>query len=130
MTPPHNATGSTPATNAVNAAFEQYRAELHRFLVRRLHNAQDAQDLAQTVYLRYLQVSQHEPIRQPRAFLYRLASNLVYEFRLREGRSHVLFDSEVVDKRGDRSVDVWADELAEHLSTERQLERVLKQLPK
>ena len=130
MTRLPNATDSTPAADAARAAFEQYRAELHRFLVQRLHNAQDAQDLAQETYMRFLQVSQHEVVRQPQAFLYRLASNLVYEFRLRARRSFVQFDSEAADKVGEHSADVWSDELNDRLSATRQLEGVLKQLPK
>lgn len=128
--PPRNLKDLEYPTDTARAAFEQYRSQLHRFLVHRLRNAQDAQDLAQDVYLRFIQVSQHEVVRQPQAFLYRLASNLVYEFRLRERRNHVVYDSDAADKMGEQSADVWSDEISERLSTSQQLEKGLRQLPK
>src|SRR3954467_4222821 len=77
---------------------EQYHAELHRFLMRRLHSAQQAQDLAQEAYLRLLRVEHSELIRQPRAYLYRIAVNLVSEFRLRAKREPITYDSESLEQ--------------------------------
>lgn len=120
-----------PAASATTrAAFEQYRGQLHRFLVWRLRSAHDAQDLAQDVYLRFLQISQQEPVREPQALLYRLASNLVYEFRVRERRGRVTFDSEVADSLAEHAEDVWRDEIVEGMSSAQQLEAALSQLPK
>lgn len=67
-------------------ADESYR-ELFGYLLRRLRNESDVQDLAQEAYLRLLRVEKGELIRNPRAYLFRIASNLVYEFRMKEGRS-------------------------------------------
>jgi RNA polymerase sigma factor (sigma-70 family) len=120
---------ATSADAAVTGAFEQYRGQLHRYLVWRLRSAQDAQDVAQEVYLRFLQISLQEPIREPQALLYRLASNLVYELRVRSQHGHVQFDSEVAESLAERSDDVWRDELNERLSSARQLESALSRLP-
>jgi RNA polymerase sigma factor (sigma-70 family) len=126
---PRTLSSSSRTPDATQVAFEQYRTELHRFLVRRLHSAHDAQDLAQEAYLRFLQISRRELVRQPQAFLYRLASNLVYEFHVRQRRSHVTFDSETVEELKDRATNIWSDEVSERLSSAEQLERVLRQLP-
>src|SRR5688572_25206357 len=111
MVRPQDSMSSSAADAATRVAFEQYRGQLHRFLVGRLRSTQDAQDLAQDVYLRFLQIAQQETVREPQALLYRLASNLVYEFRLRERRGHVTFDSEILDGVVQTTDDVWKDEL-------------------
>ena len=67
-------------------ADESYR-ELFGYLLRRLGNESDVQDLAQEAYLRLLRVEKGDLIRNPRAYLFRIAANLVYEFRMKEGRS-------------------------------------------
>jgi RNA polymerase sigma factor (sigma-70 family) len=110
-------------------AVEQYRVELHRFLTRRLHSSQDAGDLAQDVYLRFLQLPDTDLIRQPQAYLYRIASNLVYEYRLREKRRDVVCDPAVLEELAEDTADSWIPTLDERLSTGQQLERVLQQLP-
>lgn len=116
-------------SNLAGAAYEQHRAALHRFLMRRLHNRQNAQDLAQEVYLRLLRVEDREVIRDPLAFLYRLAMNLVYEFRLRRRRDPVLFDSQAAEELAESPLGITAGDLSEPLCTEHQLKRVLAPLP-
>ena len=112
------------------SAYRQYRAGLQRFLMRRLHDAQNVQDLSQEAYLRLLRVEDAELVRKPQAYLYRIASNLVYEFKLRERQDPVTFDSEAVERIAEKTADDRpTDELGERLSTERQLEKVLDQLP-
>lgn len=56
---------------------------LTRFLERRVPAAIDAEDLAQEVYLRLLRVEGFDSIAQPQAYLYRVASNVAAEWRLR-----------------------------------------------
>ncbi len=74
--------------------------QLYRFLLRRLKNHSDAQDLAQEAYLRLLRVEDPELIRQPAAYLFRIAANLVHEFRLKERRSGIIVSLEVVAEPG------------------------------
>lgn len=56
---------------------------LTRYLERRVPVSIDAQDLAQEVYLRLLRVEGFDSIAEPRAYLYRVASNVAAEWRLR-----------------------------------------------
>src|SRR5688572_8526603 len=76
---------------------EEYGADLQRYLMRRLHDAQNARDLAQEVYLRLLRVGSGELVHNRQAYLYRTAAHVVYEFRMRARQSPVSFDSEAVD---------------------------------
>ena len=108
-------------------ACEQYHEELHRFLMRRLRSAQQAQDLAQEAYLRLLRVERAELIRQPRAYLYRIAVNLVTEFRLRSQRDPVMYDSETMTEIAERTGEESSE--GERSGDVREVERLLEQLP-
>jgi RNA polymerase sigma factor (sigma-70 family) len=120
---------SPQADRAAHHAFEECREELHRFLVRRLRGRQEIRDLMQEVYVRFLQTPQRELVRQPMAYLYRIAANLIHDVHARERLGAVTFDSEVVEETTERRADVWAGDLGDRLSAERQVERVLAQLP-
>jgi RNA polymerase sigma-70 factor (ECF subfamily) len=123
---------TTPATrrdSIAGTACEQYHVDLQRFLTRRLRSAQQAQDLAQEAYLRLLRVERIELIRKPKAYLYRIAVNLISEFRLREQREPVTFDSDALDQAALTASDAPADEQGERTANEQQIETLLEQLP-
>jgi RNA polymerase sigma factor (sigma-70 family) len=113
----------------VGSAFEQYHAGLHRFLMRRLRSTQNAQDLAQETYLRLLRMDRHELVRKPQAYLYRIASNLVYEFKLRERNTPVCFDSEELERAAESPAVPATTDASEDLSLSQQLEALIEQLP-
>lgn len=69
-------------------------SSLLRFLVARLRQRETAEDLAQEAFLRLLRVPDADLIRQPDAYLFRIALNLLSEYRMREQRAPVVFDSE------------------------------------
>jgi RNA polymerase sigma factor (sigma-70 family) len=116
--------------HATERAFEEYGSKLDRFLRRRLRSAHDARDLAQETYLRFMQVARQEEIRNPQALLYRLASNLVYEFRVRERYSRVVYDSESAEEREHSIAADLPDELADRMNLSQEVKRVLEELPK
>lgn len=60
-----------------------WNASLTRYLRRRLPGRIDPEDLAQEVYVRLLRVEQLEHIKEPQAYLYRVASNVAAEWRMR-----------------------------------------------
>ena len=107
---------------------EQYHAELHRFLMRRLRSTHEAQDLAQEAYLRLLRVERAELVRQPRAYLYRIAVNLVTELRLRSRRDPITYDSEAFSEAAETASAAPADE-GERAANAQQIEMLLDQLP-
>jgi RNA polymerase sigma-70 factor (ECF subfamily) len=116
-----------PASLA-ETVFDRYRRNLQRFLIQRLRGSQDASDLSQEVYLRLLRVPDLSLVRQPRAYLFRIAANVVYEFHIGRQQESVTFDSEILDAVTENPPEPTQDELAERLHTERQLEAVLAQL--
>ena len=68
----------------------RWNADLTRFVERRVRTQADAQDLAQEVYLRLLRTNQTDLIEAPQAYLYRMASNVAAEWRMRacESKPH------------------------------------------
>jgi RNA polymerase sigma-19 factor, ECF subfamily len=118
-------------TDLVQLAFERYRGGLQRFLMRRLDHAQNAQDLAQEVYLRLLRVDSADLVRQPQAYMYRIAAHVVHEFRLREEREKecMTIDSDVLADIAERVEDASVEEPWRRANTERELTRLLRQLP-
>ena len=61
----------------------RWNFDLTRFVERRVRVRADAQDLAQEVYLRLLRASTIDLIAEPQAYLYRVASNVAAEWRMR-----------------------------------------------
>jgi len=61
----------------------RWNFDLTRFVERRVRVRADAQDLAQEVYLRLLRTSTIDLIAEPQAYLYRVASNVAAEWRMR-----------------------------------------------
>lgn len=106
----------------------EYHAELQRFLMRRLRSLHHAQDLAQEAYLRLLRVERAELVRQPRAYLYRIALNLVLEFQLRARREPITYDSATFEEVAEQLSDTVAEESEREADAE-QIEHILAQLP-
>jgi RNA polymerase sigma factor (sigma-70 family) len=117
------------APQLAESAFAQYGKALHRYLMRRLASSESANDLAQEAYLRLMRVEHAELIMAPQAYLFRIASNLIYEQRQRAKREVVTFDSRLMEHASERTSDPMALEPGEKLNMERQLESMLKQLP-
>lgn len=63
---------------------EQYYRELVSFLSARMGSRQAAEDVAHDAFLRVLQRTGSAPIEHPRAFLYRIALNLVVDRHRRQ----------------------------------------------
>lgn len=120
---------SRSSAELAESAFAKYGRVLHRYLLRRLENAQTASDLAQEAYLRLLRLEHSELVRAPQAYLFTIAANLIYEFKMREKKDVVIFDSHAVEQAADETSDPAAVEPGEQLNMERQLEAVLSQLP-
>lgn len=71
------------STDRVAEWMRRWNSGLTRFLEKRVAVAVDAQDLAQEVYLRLLRCEQLDFIAEPQAYLYRMASNVAAEWRMR-----------------------------------------------
>lgn len=121
-----NVISSGPALADDPAAF--YPADLHRYLLRQLRNREDAADLAQEAYMRYLQLPNTGVVRKPAAYLFRIAFNLMSEWRLRKDRSVVTTDSSLLERRAAEAC-AETPEPVEQLLSEERLEKVLERIP-
>lgn len=70
----------------VKAWFDSYHGDLLRRFSRSNVTGAEVRDLAQEVYLRLLRVSDPDLIRYPRAYIMRMASNVIEEWSFRDGR--------------------------------------------
>lgn len=66
---------------------QQYRDELLSFLIQRYHCPEAAADILQDAYLRLLSHSSGDAIQNPRAFLYRIVSNLAIDYHRIDNRN-------------------------------------------
>lgn len=114
------------SANFVQGVVETYGPALHRYLVKRLRAGEDAQDVAQEVYLRLLRLERSDLIRQPAAYVYFIAAQIVGEQRLKESKKPLVFDSELMEQAAD--CEGGRDELADHENATRELERLLRKL--
>lgn len=57
--------------------------DLVRFIAKRMRSVADARDVAHEAYVRLLRVKRRDLIREPQAYLYRIAANILYEFELK-----------------------------------------------
>jgi RNA polymerase sigma-70 factor (ECF subfamily) len=72
--------------------FSEQGSALQAFLYRRVHKHPDAAELAQEVYLRMLRAPDMTRVRNPEAYLYAVAGNLVKEHAHRQARDRRALD--------------------------------------
>lgn len=107
--------------------FEEYQLALNRFFRRRRLHRQDAEDLAQEVYLRLLRV-ENGTVRNPEAYLFTVAVNLLHERTALAMRRGQITSLEDVEERFLSSGPTPEDE-AERLARDRRLAEVINNLP-
>ncbi len=122
-------TSSDASARFVTSTHKAYGAELHRFLVRRLGKSQDAEDLAQEVYLRLLRLDKSALVRKPIAYMYVVAAQVVAQFRMQMEHDPTTYDSEVMSHWGEHPSVEPPDELADRLNAQQQLRCLLEKLP-
>jgi RNA polymerase sigma factor (sigma-70 family) len=124
------AQSATAAARLATSAFREYSPELHRYLLRRVHHLQDADDLAQEVFARLLRVRDAELVRKPLAYLLGIAMHVVREFRQRKDNDRVVFDSVVSEELCEQASEgVVARDPADDLEIGNRLDRALALLP-
>jgi RNA polymerase sigma factor (sigma-70 family) len=125
-----------PAPERPSAAFateavEHYGKQLHSFLARRLNQSHEIDDLVQETYFALLKISDSDLIVNPRAYVLRVATNVLYRFSKRDKfrRRYVEVDSELVDFTVENPPSPVPDALAERLSSQNQMNAALAKLP-
>lgn len=77
---------------------ERWHPFVLQILARALPVRADVSDLAQEVYLRLLRVEELDLIRNPRAYLYRVAINIADEWRLRSAKMPTMPEDSVPEE--------------------------------
>ena len=89
----HRATDA--AGELVTGLFVELRRELVRYLAFRVHDRGLVDDLEQEIYVRLLRLDQVHLIRNPRAYVFRVAANVVAD----HGRRHGCWTSDATTER-------------------------------
>jgi RNA polymerase sigma-70 factor (ECF subfamily) len=111
------------------AAYDRYASELNRYLVRRVHRPEDVADLTQDIFELFLRRKDRtQVVRNPLAYLFRIAFHVVGTALEDEERNPVTFDSmrTAEDQPAARSS---SSEDAEELVAQSHVRAALAQLP-
>lgn len=98
---PDGAADGSAHRRSIDALVREQHRLLHSFLMARLHDEQDARDVAQEAYVRMLNLSQPGAVSFMRAYLFKTAANLAMDrMRQRQVRKHDPIETgeEVVDE--------------------------------
>lgn len=122
---------SVAVTSFAARTAELYGRDLYWFILSRLRNDEDAKDVAQEVYLRLLRLGKGELVRQPHAYVYFVANQVIAQFRMRSNTSPVRFDSELVQHHDDHPIpdDLQRDGVIDHLLPQSEIEWLIASLP-
>src|SRR5687767_7984797 len=83
---------------AIGEAYARYRGELRTFFTRMVRRTQDSDDLVQEVYTELLRYPPREPLREPQAYLYRVAWNVMHKWNARRQREPVPTDPQLLSR--------------------------------
>lgn len=119
---------TNPSSGVVKDMALAYGSALHRFLIKRLRAGEEAEDIAQEVYLRLLRLQRADLIRQPLAYVYFLASQIVGQHRLRAAQQPLVNDLDMLDHAADAESYARRDEMPDQEHIQRELRRVLGRL--
>lgn len=113
------------------SVFLRYAGKLQSYLDRRLRVRQDAEDLAQDVYLELLRMNPSKEIRDPLAFLYGIASRVLADHvsGLRRRAERMPSTGEVSEVTAETLSTSLSNLLEESEDAQRRVERALAALP-
>jgi RNA polymerase sigma-70 factor (ECF subfamily) len=127
-TDPSRETNDAPADlSPANVArwVRDYADDLHRFLARRRFIESDIKDVCQEVYLRLLRFDRPAVVKNPAAYLFRVAANVAHDYRLRQPKWIALVTQDLNTLQSD----LTAEEIADSAATHRALFQALEKLP-
>jgi RNA polymerase sigma-19 factor, ECF subfamily len=117
------------AADEIGRAYSEYSSELKSFLARHSRRSQSSDDLMQEVYMELLRYSPREAVREPQAYLYKIAWHVVNRSNARVQHDAVPLEPQALAKISDRSESRHAHDAGLALNAEQQILRVLSQLP-
>ena len=79
----------------INFYIQSYYGELTAFVLGKIHSRTSAADIVQETFLRFLSSKDKKSVQNPRAYLYRIAANLVID----ESRKHAVHGEYIVQDK-------------------------------
>ena len=86
------------------AIYDEYHQPIYRYIYRQVVDVETARDLTAEVFHRLLRVAQsgNSPERNPKAWLYRTAHNIIVDhYRRQQHRRHLPLDDELINANDD-----------------------------
>jgi RNA polymerase sigma factor (sigma-70 family) len=117
--------------NGLLAVFMSDRAKLQRFLVARGASSSESEDVLQELYLK-LDTTKSRPISEPRAYLYRMAHNLLSDAKrkaTRRGSRETAWASSQIGSHGQSENAVSAEDVLIQRERLKAVENALAELP-
>jgi RNA polymerase sigma-70 factor (ECF subfamily) len=112
------------------ASLERYAAALNRYLARRARHAQDAPDMVQEIFARFLRKKDRpEVLSNPFGYLLGFARNVLLESLSGEQHNPVVYDSDLVDALAQNAEDPSLEPLEDRFGHQQELIDALSQLP-
>lgn len=123
-----NANANTSELSA--AAFGRYAEALQRYLVKRVRRREDIADLTQEIFELFIRrKDQNETIRNPLAYLFRIAFHVVGDTLADERRNPVIYDSLLAGDNGADRQTGSSEQDAEQLAVQKDVLAALGTLP-
>lgn len=121
-------TSDKGAESQITQLFDASYSRLKEYLIKRLRNESDAQDIAQEAFLQLLRIDRLDLIQEPEAYLYRIALNLCHKLMRNDARqpvAHSIETAEQIIAQDGRNVEqqIEIDQQARLLSD------IIKELP-
>lgn len=116
------------ALKRLEGIFRRCSPDLHRYIQKRLRRGADVPDLTQEIFERFLRGDWSTKVRDPQAYLFGIASNVIADARMMEQRDVVTYDSEV-SGRAAETLQTSVPDSAESVSFEQELNAALSRLP-
>jgi RNA polymerase sigma-70 factor (ECF subfamily) len=116
----------------IDLSYRQYREELRRHFAHNSRNSADVEDLVQEVYARLLKYRPREPIKDPRAYLFQIAQNVLRAAKNAERTQNQRYLScppEEIQKHAESVNRLWIEEDGGTQIAEAEISRVMNQLP-
>ena len=81
--------------------FRRCSPDLHRYVRKRLRGSADAADLTQEIFERFIRGDWRARARNPYAYLFGIASNVVADAKMAQLRGTIIYDTEAAEKAGE-----------------------------
>lgn len=117
------------ALHDLDTIFRSYEPQLLRYLLSRVKSQSEAKDLAQEAYLRLIRVPNMDLIKNPQAYLFRIAVNLTTEFQIKNSARQSDIDLQALEEMGGDGDGARFERQIDARFAIKRLDKILRELP-